>query len=284
MRIAQAGANGEDRPVGRLSHVGDSAQSLNDSVVMNHDFGLVSSDRRDKLANAIRQVERLRLPVPWKILATAVNRAIVADKARAADADKRGERVFILFGEFDQLAEHLSQLCNHVISTGSVVSMPPENGRTHPRSREILGLLQVKSNEAGPDVGAADIDGKDAVMPGEDPAWCQLHATHQAGLIRMIANGFEFDGMTFSFQKKASAADSKLSQPARPEPTADQNGLCLTPLLEPQEPANDGRKFLCKILGGAVNESCGFRLAVNQHLVQLFLLEVSGRYLAQRIL
>jgi hypothetical protein len=62
--------------------------------------------------------------------------------------------------------------------------MPPEIERAHPRSSKVLGLLEVEFDNAGPDVGAADIHGKDAVMPGEDPAWPDLRSRSRQSSIR----------------------------------------------------------------------------------------------------
>ena len=58
----------------------------------------------------------------------------------------------------------------------------------------------------------------------------------------------------------------------------------LAPFLQPEEAANDLGKLVREILGGAVNQCRRFRIASQQNLIQLFLLQFRGRNVTERIL
>ena len=65
---------------------------------MNDDGGLVVRDERNRLADAVRQVEAAALPVARQVLGAGLDRAVFANDAGAADADDGRQLQTFLLG------------------------------------------------------------------------------------------------------------------------------------------------------------------------------------------
>src|SRR5205807_7758749 len=94
--VAEAGADRQHAPVLHVLHARGLAQALQHGVVVHHDRRLVAVDLRDRFDQALRQVELAALPVDWKILGAALDRAILEDDAGTADADERRQAELLL--------------------------------------------------------------------------------------------------------------------------------------------------------------------------------------------
>src|SRR5687768_4339432 len=89
VRIAEPGADGHHGPVLHVLHPRQLAQALRDRIVVHDDHGFVIVDLRQRLAQPLRQIETLRFPVAWQVLAAALDRAVRANHTGTADADER---------------------------------------------------------------------------------------------------------------------------------------------------------------------------------------------------
>src|SRR5262249_2452159 len=109
-RIAEAGADGEDAPALQVLHEWHLAQPLHHRVVVQQHRGIVLADRRDLLAQRGRKIESLARPVARQVLRAAIDRAVLLDLARTADADEWRDLVALLVGVGDQLLQHCGEL------------------------------------------------------------------------------------------------------------------------------------------------------------------------------
>ncbi len=159
MRVAEPGADGENAPLRDVAHEAGLAQALHDGVVVHDDQRILAMDSRNRPNHAGRQVEVRALPVAGQVLRAARDRAVRADDARAGDADERREPEFFGLGRADELAQHGDQRLDRLVPLRRVIGVAPtlrfpNFGRA--RSR-------CKLDDAGADVGPADIGGEDAI-------------------------------------------------------------------------------------------------------------------------
>lgn len=120
-------------------------------------------------ANTLRHIEPAALPVAGKILSAALDRAIVANDPRAANADERREIDFIFFGSAKQLFQHAGKTLDSLAARRLVVAVPPLVECHDVRRRQIGGFLEFEFNHTGTDAGAPDIDGENSVMASKNP-------------------------------------------------------------------------------------------------------------------
>ena len=86
-RITEPSPDCQNRPALAVLHTRQFAQALHHGVVVHDDHRFGFSDLRDARLDRAGQMEALALPIAGKILTAAINRAILADDARAADPD-----------------------------------------------------------------------------------------------------------------------------------------------------------------------------------------------------
>ena len=82
---------------------------------------------------------------------------------------------------------------DRVVALEVLVAVPPQLELSDLRLGEVGGLLEVELDDAGADVGAADIDGEDGVVRLEDPGRREMHRADQAGLVGIVADRLELD-------------------------------------------------------------------------------------------
>src|SRR5262245_66575894 len=85
---------------------GQLAQSLHDRVVVHHDHRLVLADAGNLRADLVRQIELAAFPVARQVWRSALDRAILTDDPRAADADQRRQAQAALAGPANDASEH----------------------------------------------------------------------------------------------------------------------------------------------------------------------------------
>ncbi len=66
--------------------------------------------------------------------------------------------------------------------------MAPQLEATDFGGRQVGLFFRAQLDESCPDVTAADVDRKDAVVPREDPGGHELHASYESRVIRWMAD------------------------------------------------------------------------------------------------
>ena len=87
----------------------------------------------------------------------------------------------------DVLLQHVDEAADRLVALRLLVAVTPQVGGEDGGLRKILGLFQLGLDDAGADVGAADVDGENAVVPLQHPGRHQVRSADEAGLVGMIA-------------------------------------------------------------------------------------------------
>ena len=190
----------------------------------------------------------------------------------------------ILARTFDEIEQELDELLDGILALRRVVAMPPELHAMDAGIGEVALLLRVKFDDAGANVAAADIDGQDAVVAGEDPRRHEVDAADEAGVVGCVANRAQLDSVPSGFQGDAGAADRELADAALTQAAAHDDALDVLPFLQAQEAADHGGELLRELFDRAVNHACRLRIAFQQDLVELLLAHLVAGLLAQRVL
>src|SRR6185436_13441135 len=111
-----------------------------------------------------------------------------------------------------------------------------------------------------------------------------MHATDEAGVVRLVADGAQIDRVPVGLEDDGRAADRKLPDAALAQAAADHDALRVLPFLESQETPDDRGELLRELFDGALDDAGRFGVAIGQHLVELLLAEVFSRLIAERIL
>src|SRR5712671_2925919 len=282
--VAEAGADGEDAPMLDALHVRHFAQALHHRVVVQDDERVVAGDLGDALADELRQVEAAAFPVAGEVLPAALDRAVLADEAGAADADEGRQLQLLLLGAVDQILEHADQARDRIVALGLVVAMPPQLRLRDTALRQVMLLLAAQLDDAGAEIAAADIDGEDRVMAGEDPGRRQVDRADEAGLVGMVLDRHQVDVDAVGLEQHRGAADGELADAARAEAAADGDALGAAPGLEAQEAPGDAGELLGEFLDGALDQAGRLGIAGLQHLLEPLLADLVGRRVAERVL
>jgi len=94
--VAEAGADRHHSPVVQAAHEGRLAQSLNDGVVMHQDRHFMPADGWNCIAQELRQIEALVLPIAGQVLPSLFDRSVLTDQTWASNAYERGELQAVL--------------------------------------------------------------------------------------------------------------------------------------------------------------------------------------------
>ncbi len=191
-----------------------------------------------------------------------------------------------LLGALDEIAQHRGEALHGVVARRRrvVVAMAPEVELPYLGLRKVRRLLQVRQDDAGADVGAADVDREEAVMAGEDPGRREVGGADEAGLVGMVADRRELDVDAGRLQQHRGAADRELADAALAQAAADHDALGVAPALQAQEAADHGRELLGEILDRALDDAGRLRVALDEELVELLLRDLAARRLAERVL
>jgi hypothetical protein len=141
----------------------------------------------------------------------------------------------VLAGTLDEIAQHVDQARDRVVAPRLVVGMAPYLGCEDTGCREVGCLLEVELDDAGADIGAADIDRQDRVVPGKDPGRRDVSAADQPGLVRIMVDRFQLDAGALDLEPRRRSSDRDLADAARAKPAADGDALRALPALQPQE-------------------------------------------------
>ena len=184
---------------------------------------------------------------------------------------------------FDLLAQHLAEPLHGLLAARLLVGMAPELGFPDTRLAEVGRLVLAQFDDAGTDVGAADIDRDQAVIGFEDPFRREMGAADQSGLVGMMAHRHQLDRMALRLQDDAGPRDGELAYPALAEAAADDNALDRTPGLLAQEATDDEGERLGEAFDSREHQRRLACLAFRQQLVELgFAHALAG--LRQRVL
>src|SRR5215203_4757318 len=108
-RIAEPSADRQHAPALHVLHEGRLAQALHHGVIVHDHHGLVIVYFGDGLAQTLRQIKAAALPVAGEVLPAAVDRPLLVNETRAADADEGREAQALLLGLDDKLLEHVRE-------------------------------------------------------------------------------------------------------------------------------------------------------------------------------
>ena len=146
-----------------------------------------------------------------------------------------------------------------------------------------MAFFSLSLDDAGADVGAADVDGENAVVALQHPRRHEVRGADEARLVGIILDELQFDLVVLGLEQHLGAPDRQLADAARPEAAAEDDGLRVAPGRRLEKPLDYRGEGLGEFLDGAVNDAAGFRVAFGQQLVELLLRHLVGRLLAERI-
>src|ERR671925_620708 len=112
-------------------------------------MGLVRANALDLFEDTVRQVETVAFPIAWQVLRAGLDRAVVTDEPRASDADDGCKLKAILLGQHNMLLQHLNETPHGPVSVRLLIVMAPELRGVDRCLGEVLGLLELKLDDAG---------------------------------------------------------------------------------------------------------------------------------------
>ena len=201
-----------------------------------------------------------------------------------ADADDRGKGQRILLGPGGKLLQHVDECHHSVVAFDVLVGVAPQLRFDDLCLAKVGCFLEVQLDDACPDIGAADVDGENAVVTLEHPRRQQMRGAYQAGLVGIRADQLEIDVDTLGLEQHGGPAHGQLSDPAAAEAAADDETLGVAPLLDAQKLLNDDGKLLGELLDGALDDAGCFRLALLQDVGKLGLADLVARLVAEGVL
>ena len=122
----------------------------------------------------------------------------------------------ILLRAPDQLSQQFGNLLHSFVACRVVVDVTPYLAFANGGLRKVRRLFQIQFHDTGSDIRAADIDRQNAVMTLEYPGRYQLNHADQAGIVRVIANGYKVDGDLVGLQQDCRAANRQFSDAVLP--------------------------------------------------------------------
>src|SRR6185437_9862203 len=281
--VAQSRPDGEYAPTLDPLQKGDLGQSLHDAVVVHHDGGVVIADPWDGVDQAFRQVELAALPVAGQVLRAFLDRAVVLDHAGARNADERRKLESPCVGLVDQFLEHLDETLHRLLAARFVVGVAPQVGLPHAGLGKVRRLLAARPDDAAADIGAADVDCENGVVPLEYPRRREVQRADETRFVRMMADRQQLDLEVRGLEDDLGARDGELAEPAVAEAAADHDTLGLLPSLAAEDAPRDVGELLREVLDGAVHHRGGLGVVADQHGVEHLLADVLGRLVAERI-
>jgi hypothetical protein len=108
-------------------------------------------------------------------LRASLNQSVRLDLSWAADPNEWREMQILLGGLLDQALEHLDQAVNRGIAIKLFVGAAPELEFRDLGFRRISCTLLIELNDAGSNIGAADVHGQDGIMGLKYPGRRQVH-------------------------------------------------------------------------------------------------------------
>ena len=94
----------------------------------------------------------------------------------------------------DRALEHLDQRLDGILALDVLlVAVPPQLELHDLRFDQVGRIPRVELDDAGADVGAANIDSEDAVVAFEHPRRQQVRGAEQARLVGVVADQLQLD-------------------------------------------------------------------------------------------
>ena len=144
-------------------------------------------------------------------------------------------------------------------------------------------LAELSCDDAGADVGAADIDGENGVVASNIQARRQMRGADQAGFVGIVADRLQVDCDLVGLEDDAGAADRQLADTAGAEAAADHDALGVAPGLRLEEAADDERQLLREILDRALHDGRRLEVALGEQRIELLLADLVARLVAERV-
>src|SRR6185312_2255745 len=223
-------------------------------------------------------------PIARKILRALLDRSVLLDDARTSDTDERRKLESLVLRGHDQILEHFHQPLDGGLTRRLVVGISPQLGLPDVSLRQIVRFLPARLDHAATDIGAADINGQDAVATLEDPGWRQMQRSDQRRLIGMKADRHHLQLEILGAQDDLGARDRKLAEPAVAKAAADHDALGLRPGLGLEEAPRYIGQFLRELLDRAVQQGRSLGVVTDQHVVEGLLADLLRGHVAERIL
>ncbi len=102
-------------------------------------------------------------------------------------------------------------------------------------------------------------------------------------MVRLVTDRFQLDIEAVRLQLHGGAADGQLADAALPQASADHDALCILPVLQSQESADDLREFLGELLDRALDDARGLGIPLREDLVELLLADFLGGRVAEGV-
>src|SRR4029079_6827744 len=141
-----------------------------------------------------------------QVLTAAPDRTILFDQSRAGDTDQRRQLDLVPLGPAYKLPQHSDELPHGLLARHFFVAMTPAL-ELYDSDLGETGRTLVERDDAGTDIGAADIDRKYAFVTFEHPGGQQMNRAHEAGFIGVIVNYIEIERYVLGSQQKLGAGD-----------------------------------------------------------------------------
>jgi len=141
---------------------------------VHEDRGLALADFGDGIVQAGGQVECIALPIAGQILSAGLDRAVGVDASRTADADERRQFKLVFLGGLDQPFQHADQTVYCLLAARLLIAVPPQLELTDFGFRQIVGIFEIQTNNAGADISAADVNRENRVVGFEHPGRRQV--------------------------------------------------------------------------------------------------------------
>src|SRR4029079_16986388 len=128
-------------------------------------------------------------PVARKVLRAPVDRAILLNETWTTHANEGSELVDLLFGAADLLREHLHKLRDSLLARHFLfLSVLPAFGIPDGCLRKVLGTPELQVDDAGADIGPADIDSENGVVTFEHPGRRKVRCADQARIVGIVTD------------------------------------------------------------------------------------------------
>src|SRR5689334_18945982 len=114
----------------------------------------------------------------------------------------------------------------------------------------------MQTDQAGADIGPADIDAKNGVMGLEHPARRQVSGADEAGFVRIVADDPDLGLDLVVLQQHRGAADRKLADAAAGKSAAEYDALRMLPGLQLEKSPHHAGKLLGEGLDRALHDAC----------------------------
>jgi hypothetical protein len=134
------------------------------------------------------------------------------------------------------------------------VTVTPELRLPHAGFGQVVLVTEVEVHQSGPDVGTADIDRDDGVVPLDHPWWQEVGRADQTGFVRMVVQLDRNVHSSFP-QQNSDPRNGKFSDPSGAEAYAEHDALGGVPGLIAQEPPDHAQQLLRELLDGALQDS-----------------------------